>query len=71
MMMNVILIICPTTRIVEAMAEATPYCVFSTELMMVFILGEEKRANPHPSHTRTARISPVGKLREQIIQYCT
>ena len=38
----------PMRRIVPTMAEATPYTFYSTELIMAFVLGEEKSAKPNP-----------------------
>lgn len=58
--MTLMLMICPKTRMEEAMPEACPYCGFSTDPMMVFMLGEEKRAKPIPTHNRIATIHPRG-----------
>ena len=45
---------------VEAVPEAVPSCLFPTELMMVFMLGEEKSANPNPMKSKIATISVCG-----------
>ena len=57
--MMLMLIIWPKTRIEAAMPDACPYWGCFTELMMVFILGEEKSAKPIPTHTRMAMIHPM------------
>ena len=38
------LIACPVNRIVDSSAAATPYCLFSTELIVALVLGELKKA---------------------------
>ncbi len=41
--------ICPVNLIVPSVPEATPKNLFSTELIIAFVLGEEKKAKPKPS----------------------
>ena len=55
-----ILIIIPKLRMVPTEAEAIPKKRFSTELMMAFVLGEEKRAKPKPSKIRQPIMYPSG-----------
>ena len=40
---------CPSERMVAFMPDAMPRYCGSTELMIAFVLGEEKRAYPKPS----------------------
>ena len=56
------LMICPNTRMDEASPEATPYWLLSTELMRVFMLGDEKSAKPIPTQMRMAMMIPNGVL---------
>lgn len=56
----VMLVICPITLIVPAVPEAMPYWVLLTVLIMVFIFGEEKRANPNPTQISNMTIRERG-----------
>ena len=56
------LIICPNTRIEAANPDACPYWLRLTELMMVFMLGEENRAKPSPTQMRIATMIQMGVL---------
>jgi hypothetical protein len=56
----VMLAICPTTRIVAADPEASPNWFLSTELIIVFIFGDEKRANPNPTQNNKNTIAQMG-----------
>lgn len=60
------LIICPVTLMVARVAEATPYNLFSTEVMTAFMFGEAKRARPKPRSAKLPIMSsklPVGITR--------
>ena len=61
----VILIICPITLMVAADPEARPYWVLSTELIMVFMFGEEKKANPSPTHINIDTMIQTGVVAER------
>ena len=61
----VILVICPTTRMVDAEPDASPNWFFFTELMMVFMLGDEKRAKPVPTQKSRTTISAMGVVSER------
>ncbi|OGP27731.1 MAG: hypothetical protein A2067_01525 [Deltaproteobacteria bacterium GWB2_42_7] len=56
----VMLMIWPSTRMVAAEPEARPYWFLATELMMVFILGDEKKAKPNPTQTSRPIMIPRG-----------
>jgi len=56
----VMLVICPITLMVAAVPEAIPYWVLLTELIMVFMFGEEKKANPKPTHINNKTIINSG-----------
>ena len=42
------LTICPSRRMVATVPEATPRYLFSTELIIAFIFGDENKAKPKP-----------------------
>jgi hypothetical protein len=44
--------ICPTSRIVPIVPEATPRYRLSTELITALVFGDEKSANPNPRMRR-------------------
>ena len=50
----------PMSRMVLTIPEATPKSLLSTELMMAFTLGDEKKANPRPMKTRLMRMVSMG-----------
>jgi len=50
---------------VAAEPEARPYWVLLTELMMVFMLGEENKANPNPIHINMKTIKKTEVLSER------
>ncbi len=54
------LVIWPITRIVAADPEASPNWYLLTELIIVFIFGDEKRAKPNPTQVNTNIISQIG-----------
>jgi len=56
----VMLTIWPTILMVAEMPDASPYWDLVTELIMVFMLGEENRAKPKPIKTRSKIITYNG-----------
>ena len=48
---------CPSERMVAFMPDAMPRYRGSTELMIAFVLGEEKRAYPKPSTIKAITIA--------------
>ena len=50
------LTICPSRRMVATVPEAIPRYLFSTELIIAFIFGDENRAKPKPRKARTKTI---------------
>ena len=56
----VMLVIWPITLIVAAVPEAIPYWALLTELMMVFMFGDEKKANPKPTQISSITIKNSG-----------
>ncbi|OAV66951.1 hypothetical protein Barb4_02691 [Bacteroidales bacterium Barb4] len=55
-MANPMLKACPTRRMVPVVADAKPYSLFSTELMMTLVFGEEKMPKPRPMSARTVKM---------------
>ena len=49
------LIICPVSRMVPTVADATPRYFLSTELIMAFVLGEENKPKPIPTMARISK----------------
>ena len=62
---TVMLVICPITRMVAAVPEASPNWFLFTELIIVFMLGDEKNANPSPTQTSIITMSQTGVVSER------
>lgn len=61
----VMLVICPITRMVAEVPEARPNCDLFTELIIVFMFGDEKNANPSPTQINTTIICQIGVVDER------
>jgi len=57
---TVMLTIWPRTRIVDAEPDVNPYWLLLTELMIVFMFGDEKSENPNPIQINNITISQIG-----------